>query len=179
MAYFAIQVRTGTEGRFMALAQKKGFLPPDARLLWPRRRLRIRRAGAWLDSLAAIFPGYLFIQVDGIPGELFSALRGTAGFLRFLRSNDDIVPMNRRDEDVLAHFLGFGEVVDRSVVFFDENRKVQVLSGPLKGLEGRIIKVDRRKGRARVKLSLYEDSFAVDLGFELLEQAPAAAATPP
>jgi len=39
----------------------------------------------------------------------------------------------------------------------------------LKDLEGRIVRVDRRKGRARVRLELYADSFEVDFGFEALD----------
>jgi transcriptional antiterminator NusG len=34
-----------------------------------------------------------------------------------------------------------------------------------------IVKVDRRKGRARVRLEMYEDSFEVDFGFEALDSA--------
>jgi transcription termination/antitermination protein NusG len=45
-----------------------------------------------------------------------------------------------------------------------------VINGPLKGLEGKIVKVDKRKGRAKVKLDLYDESFLVDLSFELLGQ---------
>jgi transcriptional antiterminator NusG len=36
------------------------------------------------------------------------------------------------------------------------------------GLEGRIVKVDRRKGRAKIMLDLYNDSFSIDLGFEVI-----------
>jgi transcriptional antiterminator NusG len=39
------------------------------------------------------------------------------------------------------------------------------------GLEGNIIKVDKRKGRAKIKLDLYDDSFSIDLGFELIQPA--------
>jgi transcriptional antiterminator NusG len=38
-------------------------------------------------------------------------------------------------------------------------------------MEGLIVKVDRRKGRARVRLELYENSFLIDFGFDALEQA--------
>ena len=55
---------------------------------------------------------------------------------------------------------------------FDENRRIRVVSGPLQGLEGRIVKVDRRKGRARVRLDIYADAFEIDLGFEILEGSP-------
>ena len=40
----------------------------------------------------------------------------------------------------------------------------------MKGLEGRIIKVDKRKRRAKISLSLYEESFTIDFGFEILEK---------
>ena len=33
----------------------------------------------------------------------------------------------------------------------------------------RIIKVDKRKGRAKISLDLYNDSFSIDLSFEVLE----------
>jgi transcriptional antiterminator NusG len=38
-------------------------------------------------------------------------------------------------------------------------------------MEGNIIKVDRRKGRAKVKLELYKDSFTVDFGFRDIQRA--------
>jgi transcriptional antiterminator NusG len=45
------------------------------------------------------------------------------------------------------------------------------MDGPLLGLEGKIIKVDRRKKRAKIKLNLYDDSFTVDLAFEVIGNA--------
>ena len=172
MPFFALQIWTGDEERFLAIA-RKGAASINARFLWPRRSLRIRRGGAWKDSLAPIFPGYLFIQAEGIDPSLYVALKAVPGFVRFLPSNETIAPLERMDQELLSHFLAFGELVEKSVVFFDENRKIRVVSGPLKGLEGRIIRVDRRKGRAKVRLEMYQDSFEIDFGFESLEAAPA------
>jgi transcriptional antiterminator NusG len=53
-------------------------------------------------------------------------------------------------------------------VYFNENSRIVVVEGPLMGLEGRIIKVDKRKGRAKIKLDMYEDSFTCDLAFEII-----------
>ncbi len=78
-------------------------------------------------------------------------------------------PWSRRDQDLLSHFLSFGEIVKKSVAYFDENKSIRVVSGPLKGLEGMIVRVDRRKGRAKVRLEMYENSFEVDFGFDSLE----------
>jgi transcriptional antiterminator NusG len=60
----------------------------------------------------------------------------------------------------------------KSKVYFDANSRIVVTEGPLMGLEGKIIKVDKRKGRAKIKLDLYNDSFSIDLAFELLGTAP-------
>ncbi len=172
MPFFAIQVRTGGEARFLTRARGA------AALVWPRRSLRIRKSGIWSDSLAPVFPGYIFVRAARVDEALFAALRSTPGFLRFLPSNDHIQPLGPGDQQLLSHFLSFGEILDRSLVRFDENRRIRVISGPLKGLEGRIVRVDRRKGRARVRLEMYEDSFEIDFGFESLEGSTPEADTP-
>jgi transcriptional antiterminator NusG len=92
------------------------------------------------------------------------------GFFRFLNSNENIVPLSRKDRDLLLYLLSFGQIVNKSVVYFDKNNRIRVVSGPLKQLEGQIIKVDRRKGRAKVRLDMFKNSFLIDFGFEALEK---------
>jgi transcriptional antiterminator NusG len=171
MSFFAVQIWTGDEGRFLSIATRRarGY---GVRFYWPRRSLRIKRSGNWKESLAPIFPGYMFIQAESIRPEIYGVLKQAPGFLRFLLSNDNIIPLERADQELLSHFLGFGEIVDKSLVYFDENKRIRVVSGPLKGLEGRIVRVDRRKGRAKVRLEMYQDSFEIDFGFDSMEAAP-------
>jgi transcriptional antiterminator NusG len=173
MPLFALQVWTGEEERFLSQAQKR-LGEAEVRFYWPRRNLRIKRRGVWKESLAPIFPGYLFVKSDEIDASLYHALRAVPGFIRFLLSNDHIVPLEEKDQKLLSHFFAFGEIIDKSIVYFDENRRIRILSGPLKGLEGLIIKVDRRKGRAKVRMEMYQDSFEIDFGFESLEATPVA-----
>ncbi len=172
MPFFALQVWTGNEERYLALVERT-LAGTGARLLWPRRSLRIRRAGIWRDSVSPIFPSYVFLQSAAIDPDLYGALKRTPGFVRFLPSNETRAPLEQKDQALLSHFLSFGEVVEKSAAYFDENRRIRVISGPLKNLEGMIVRVDRRKGRARVRLELYEDSFEVDFGFEALDSAAA------
>ena len=79
--------------------------------------------------------------------------------------------MPEPDARILANLLRFGEVVKKSVAAFDEGGRIRVIEGPLKGMEGRIAKVDKRKGRAKIKLALYENSYVVDFGFQSIEKA--------
>jgi transcriptional antiterminator NusG len=151
----------------------RGF-SPDAlpgRFVWPRRKLSIRRKGKTQSSLAPIFPGYVFYEAEEVHPRLYWAIRQLSGFVRFLRNDGSLEALGGEDRGLLTHFLSFGEVVDKSLVYFDDNRRIRVKSGPMKGLEGRIVKVDKRKKRAKISLSIYSDRFLVDFGFELLESA--------
>ncbi len=73
------------------------------------------------------------------------------------------------DREIIRHFFIFGEIVGKSKAYFDENNRIKIISGPLEGLEGSIIKVDRRKKRAKIRLDLYEDSLYVNLDFEVIQ----------
>ena len=169
MQYFVIHVKTRSEKDF--LTRVKSIIDEgEARFIWLRRSLRIRKRGDWIETLAPIFPGYLFVEADEISTEFFLKIKPIPSFFRFLQSNENIEPLSEGDKRLLLHFLSFGQVVEKSVVYFDEGKRIRVLSGPLKELEGRIVKVDRRKGRVKVKLDMFENSFLIDFGFEALEK---------
>jgi len=170
---YVLQVETGAETRVVQQVkrdQRVDFSDRSGlRLWWPRRKLRIRRRGRRVNTVVPLFPGYLFLEAPKVDESLFAVFRSTRGFYRFLRDNRNIEPLSGTDLETIRHFLSFGEVIERSTVSFDENNRIVVRNGPLKGLEGLIIKVDKRKRRAKVKLDLYENSFTVDLGFDILE----------
>ena len=147
-------------------------LHPEVRfpLHFPRRRIDIRRRGIMQQSTASVFPGYIFVEAE--KEDIIAhqwAFRRTKDFYRFLKSNQDICPLGGRDLELVMHFIiRAGPIAGISRVYFNENARIVVTEGPLMGLEGKIIKVDKRKKRAKVKLSLYDDSFAIDLAFEVM-----------
>jgi transcriptional antiterminator NusG len=171
MNYFALQIKTREESKFMTLAEKNHALG-QLRMVFPRRKLRIKRRGKFRHVLAPLFPGYIFLSGDEILPETYWKIRRIPGFFRFLKSNSDIQPLKGRERELLLHFLSYGEVIKKSTVVFDKNSRIQVLEGPLKGLEGHIVKVDKRKGRAKIRLDMYDDFFLVDLGIDILEKIP-------
>ena len=169
MQYYTVQVQTRGEEKFIKLFTA---LHPDVRLSlhFPRRRVDIRRKGSVRQTTAAVFPGYIFVEAEAEEIQNHQrAFRRTDGFYRFLKSNQDITPLAGKDLELVLHFIKkAGSVAGISRVFFDENSRIVVIDGPLMGLEGRVIKVDKRKKRAKVKLNLYDDSFAIDLAFEVM-----------
>ena len=91
------------------------------------------------------------------------------GFYRFLKNNQNITPLPRRETGILSKLLRFGEIVEKSTVKFDENNRIVILKGPLKGFEGKIVSVNKRKSRAKIELDLYDKSYLVDFGFHSIE----------
>jgi transcriptional antiterminator NusG len=172
MSFYVVSVQPRRESYFMRAASRligtERELPSDVSLYWPRRRMTLRRRGQRVEALLPVFPGYIFVNAESISDRIFHSLKGLPGFYRFLESNDRIRPLSGRDEEIVAHFVKFGEVIGKSTVTLDDNQRIRVLSGPLEGLEGKIVKVDKRKQRAKVRLDLYNESFLVDFGFELL-----------
>jgi transcriptional antiterminator NusG len=175
MRYYALQVKTRSEEKYIRILKA---LHPEIPfpLYFPQRRLDIRRKGKLVHSTTAVFPGYIFIETGGeYSGDTDGmlkyqwAFRRTEGFYRFLKSNQNITPLADKDLEVVLHFIKkAGSVAGVSKVYFDENSRIVVTEGPLMGLEGKIIKVDKRKGRAKIKLDLYDDSFSIDLAFEVI-----------
>ena len=166
---YALQVKTRGEEKFMRLFRSQNSLSP-LRLYFPQRSLDICRKGKITPSRHAVFSGYVFLELDkdeDVRRYLY-AFTKTEGFFRFLRSNADIAPLQNRDLELIRHFIKIGPLAGKSKVYFDENSRIVVLEGPLSGLEGRIVKVDKRKKRAKIMLDLYADSFCIDLAFEVM-----------
>ena len=171
LKYYALQVKTRAEDKYIRLFRATHPEVPFS-VYFPQRRIDIRRRGAIRQTTAAVFPGYVFVEVDDEQADMLYhhwAFRRTDGFYRFLRSNQNIMPLENRDLELVLHFIKkVGPVAGISKVYFNENARIVVIEGPMVGLEGKIIKVDKRKGRAKIKLDLYDDSFAIDLAFEVI-----------
>jgi transcriptional antiterminator NusG len=176
MKYYAVQVKTRAEEKYISLYRA---LHPGRPLeiYFPKRRLDLRRKGVVKPETPPIFPGYVFVEIDNEDDILnyHWEFRRTDGFFRFLRSNQNICPLQDKDLEIALHFIkSAGPIAGKSRVYFDKNARIVVADGPLLGLEGKIIKVDKRKGRAKIKLDLYDDSFSIDLAFEVIEPAVSA-----
>ena len=95
-------------------------------------------------------------------------MRYTPNFYRFLPDNKEIHHLDGKDLSLIKHFLTFGEIIESSKVYFDENERIIVEEGPLKGLEGLIIRVDRSKRRARIRVDIAQNSITLDLAFDVI-----------
>lgn len=167
MKYYVIQVKTGNETKFKndLLKNSNNNSLQAVQVYIPQRVLTIKRKGKKKDLQSALFPGYVFIEAEKLSVSLAKTITGSNGFLRILPENSRPSPLQGEEKEILKKLLHSGEIIAKSRVSFDENNRIRVIKGPLSGLEGKISKVDRRKGRAKVVLSLYDDKFTIDFGF--------------
>jgi len=166
---YSIQVKNRCENKYIKLFKLQN--PQlEYTLYAPLRRMPIRKKGIIKHVSSVVFPGYVFVET-GENDDFFTnktAFRKIAGFNRILRSNQNICPLAGKDLELALHFIRKSSV-GLSTVFFNEEARIVVIDGPMLGLEGKIIKVDKRKGRAKIKLDLYDESFSIDLPFTVIE----------
>ena len=171
MDYYVVQVSTGKEKNFIEDAEfKNKFDELSYSIVFPQRILKIRKAGKVTEKQLPVFAGYLFIGTDKISKELYQHLKRCKGFYRFLPNNQEPRFLEGRDLEILNQFISFGGLAKISQVVFDENDRIKVIEGPLSGLEGYIVRVNKRKGRATVFLDMWQTAFSIDLGFETLDK---------
>jgi transcriptional antiterminator NusG len=168
MNFFAIQVMSGREDAYVELFSKTR---PDQNVHNIKKSIRTRKKGKLINQITCVFPGYLFFQCSGDKPspELLMTLKRTRNFMRVLPATDNIKPLNDRDTEIIRRLLSFGKEIGPSQVMFDENNRIKVIRGPMMGMEGMIIKVNKRKRRAKIRLDMNDSPISFDLSFEILE----------
>ncbi len=168
MNYYIMQVATGREAIFIQNVHKLNpELAARHNFIYLTRELTIRRKGELLKEQQPMFSSYIIVQtVNEIDAKTLQDLKKIPDFYHFLNNNNNIVPLNDKDLTIIKHFLGLGPKIGPSLVRFDENDRIVVIEGPLKGIEGNIIKVDRRKQRAKIRLDFNGSAHTLDLSFE-------------
>jgi transcriptional antiterminator NusG len=112
-----------------------------------------------------LMPGYLFFTCDYAPD--WGTVKRMPSVYKALSYPDGSFALRGRDLDFVRLLMKNNGVykISRAV---SEGAKIKIIDGPLKNLEGGIIKVNRRKGRALVRIEGEGIINNIWLGFELI-----------
>ena len=165
--WYALFVVTGEEDNVKE--RLKYRLKDRFRLLVPKRRLKERRDGVWRPRIRTLFPGYVLMN-GTIDTEAYYLMKGVPGLLRLLRSGFEPFRIEREEMAVINRLICNSETIGYSSVLV-ENGRVIVVDGPLVSLEGQIIRINHRKGRAEVRLNFMGEPRTVELGINVLQPA--------
>lgn len=164
MEYYCVMVMTGEEKAFRDAAteaMKESF--PDAKFFSFERKLYTRKRG-WFE--VPLFPGYIFFSIDSLSPDFFKKLREIKGFYRILRDNQNPETIMGEALEELRVFIHNGEHWGISKVQFLPGQKIKAITGPLVGLEGHIVAVNKKKKQITVQSSLTVDGKRFDLLYE-------------
>lgn len=165
--WYAVFVLTGEEDRVKERLEYRFREKFD--FLVPKRELRERKNGIWFHKVRTLFPGYVLLR-GNITIQDYKNFKNVPGLLRLLRVGYEPAKLESYEAEVLDRLIYEDEMIGLSDVLI-ENGRVVVVDGPLTSLEGSIISIDRRKGRARVSLHFLGEERTVDLGVNILQPA--------
>lgn len=164
--WYALFVLTGQEEKVKERIQYR-FKNSELRFIVPKRRLLERKSGKWEQKVRTILPGY--ILVNGTLGEKeYYLLEGVPGLLRVLKDNGEPFEIPEEDIAVIKKLICNGDIIEPFSVF-EESGKAIVVDGPLIGLEGLIYSVDKRKGRAKIRINFAGEPRLIDLSIFMIQ----------
>ncbi len=142
------------EGREDALARKlRSVLPAEVLedAFCPRWEMVLKRRGEWFRVVRTMFPGYvMLVSADG--GALLRALSGLSFAVPMAgRRGNALSPVDAEVQRWLEGALDEGHVLRASEGVIRAG-ELTVNSGPLKGSERRVRKIDRHRSMAWVGL---------------------------
>lgn len=189
MDWYVLFVETGKEDVVRSLITKY-FDKSEIRAIVPKRKLVERRLGQSYEVCKTMFPGYVLVYTQ-MNTKIYYELKQIPRCYRLLNRTHSSIDNNEQrsviynQEDTLETYtfskieeeemtlilqlIGKSEMIDCSALYI-ENAKIKVSSGPLKGKEGIIKKIDKRKRRARIALNFMGYEKLLDVGISLLEK---------
>ncbi|AIQ12920.1 antiterminator LoaP [Paenibacillus durus] len=173
--WYALFVESGKED----LVQKHLHLKFDQcalQTLVPRRKITEKKQGIVKHVFKKMFPGYVFIQTE-MDSVIYNDIKSTPRIFTLVNigkyyegKETHFSSIALEEMDVILKLVGPGGCIDYSTVHVDKDSKVSVISGPLKGFEGIIKKIDKHKNRAKIVINLLNQNLTVDVGIEVLRE---------
>lgn len=141
----------------------------------PQKIIRKKVRGIWTDRIEKVFPGYVFIESDD-PSTLFTALKKVPRFTRLLgRSKEGEYYITLTKEECNYVDILAGRESDRMVgisdITIEPGKQVKVLTGPLAGVKGEVIKYDLHKRLAYINIEMCGRPCEVKVGINIIVEA--------
>ncbi|MEF9894268.1 MAG: transcription termination/antitermination NusG family protein [Clostridia bacterium] len=166
-SWYALQVATGREGDVVAMLHRCGI-----QAIAPAVGRLERKGGEWQMVSRRAIPGYVFVRCQ-MNAPLYYHLMGKPYVLRLLGQVGERYTAIPDDQvgwiDALHRATGGRTETSRGVRREDDT--VEIVSGPLKELEEKIVKVDARGRRATVELTLYDDAYQIDMALDMTDKS--------
>lgn len=162
MSWYAMQVLTGREDDVVAMLHRAGIHATA-----PVRAALERRGGQWEPVRKALLPGYVLIECE-MTVQLYYHLGRKPAVVRLLGGAGEVAspipPEQMRSIGAMMLHYDWDLQAGISRGRRGTNGTVEILDGPLTLVDrSKILKVDARRRRATVELTLYGDTYQTDM----------------
>lgn len=163
--WYAIQTLSGCEQKLVSTLQ---VLLRKIQIYLPTRKIIHQLKGVQQVIELPLFPGYIFIYRN--ISESLAALDKANSRIVFkpVMANGKYLEANKNEMKFLFEVTGGDGVIELSQGIVMENEEVMIIQGPLKQLKGRILFIDKRKNKAKVRIEFMNRMLDVSLGLEIL-----------
>lgn len=177
--YFVIQVTSRNEYKMKEKIEKIVSSSFYDDIFIPTRIRQKKIQGKWIDYEDRLFPGYLFVETEK-PNELADELKKIIGFTKILGYKDKegihYTPLSDSESDLIDKLLNRknktrNSLLPLSEVIIEEGRQVKVISGPLFGFEGKVVKYDLHKRIAILSIDFAGSTAKVNVGIDLIVES--------
>jgi len=160
LKWYAMRTQVGKEERSVFLVNS--FFR-DVTVLFPKRRLSWRKKGEVFDVVKPLFSGYFFVRAhDNQVRELDFWLRVKRPDIWFVKMGNMIIPVLNEEMQLVQQLMCNGDIVEKSKIYKNGD-KIEIVSGPLVGLEGIVERYSGRNRRVTVKIAIGGEEKRVEL----------------
>ena len=144
---YCLFCKAGEEGRVMEMLRQRGAVPLSPLVVKPQQGRKEPRR-----TQARLLPGYVFFDVAGTPP--WAEIRRFSSVLKILQYEDGVRALRHEDLEFVRWLKKYEGLIDVSQVV-KTGTKIAFVSGPLMGMEGKVLRVN--KGRRQVQVSVGEE----------------------
>ncbi|NOY38140.1 MAG: UpxY family transcription antiterminator [Chlorobi bacterium] len=164
--WYAVYTRPRNEKKVRDLLTNSGFecyLPMVKTLrLWSDRK-------KWVYF--PLFRSYIFVRIDL---KDYHDVLNTEGIVKFIRFGDGPVPIPEKQIKAIRMYEKSGEIIHDQEIDIQIGDSVEVIHGPLKGLSGKMVAVNRRK-KVQIIIEGVQHSVYLYIPRSFLRKIPGAA----
>jgi transcription antitermination factor NusG len=158
--WYAIYTKARNEkkvAKLLSRAEIECFLPLTKKVrFWSDRKKMVE---------VPLFPSYLFVHIT--PYEHFNVVN-IPGVVRFISFEGQKVPVREQSIEAIKYFIETGEDITLNESDYVTGKRVRVIAGSMKGLEGKLIK-HLGKQKVKVEVDAIRHSIYLNLPMSQLE----------
>ena len=172
--WYVIQVIGGREENVLRKIEKQASEATFTSLFVPKYEVRKRYSGAWKTQQEVLFPGYVFVDTK-TPDAFRIELNKVSAMTKLLSGETEtgdkqFIPLSDEEKTLISAFIGNESHVlkmSEGIIVGDE---VRILKGPLQGFEANVVKIDRHKRIAFIRLNILGREKTVKVGLEIVQK---------